>query len=90
MVPSGGSSSDVPGLLGKLADAALGTPTAFASTAGAEASVLGGSGQSLLLRLAMRSIQLLIGDLARERAGGLAFDPEPFARSRERAGACSS
>ena len=86
VVPSDGSSSDVPGLLGKLADAALGTPTVFASTASAEANVLGGSRASLLLRLAMRSIQVVIGDLARERADGIAFDPEPFARSRNERG----
>jgi hypothetical protein len=86
VLPRGAAASDLPDLLNALADAALTRPTAFASTASAEANVLGGHGNSLLLRLALRSIQLLIGDLARERAGGLSFDPEPFARSSHQGG----
>jgi hypothetical protein len=58
----------------------------FANTASVEAGILGGQGDSLLLRLAVRSVQLLIGDLARERAGGVTFDPEPFARADRQAG----
>ena len=42
--------------------------------------MLGGHGGSLLLRLAARSLQVLIADLARERARALSFDPEPLAR----------
>ena len=42
--------------------------------------MLGGHGGSLLLRLAARSLQVLIGDLARERADALSFDPEPLVR----------
>ena len=42
--------------------------------------MLGGHGGSLLLRLAVRSLQVLIGDLARERADALSFDPEPLVR----------
>ena len=52
--------------------------------------MLGGHGDSLLLRLAVRSLQLLIGDLARERAGALSFDPEPFARDPQQAGPAAS
>ena len=80
MLPDGAAAADLPGLLTALADAALTTPAVFASTANLEASVLGGHGGSLLLRLAARSLQVLIGDLARERARALSFDPEPLVR----------
>lgn len=86
VLPPGVAAGDLPGLLTALADAALGSPTAFANTTTLEASVLGGHGDSLLLRLAVRSIQLLLGDLVRERAGGPVFDPEPFARDPHQAG----
>ena len=82
VLPPGVAESDLPALLGALADAAVSTTASFASTARLESTVLGGHGDSLLLRLAVRSAQLLIGDLARERAGGITFDPEPFARMR--------
>ena len=81
VLPAGAADTDLPGLLTALADTALATPAAFASTASAEATVLQGKGGSLLLRLAVRSLQVLIGDLARERAGALSFDPEPFVRN---------
>jgi hypothetical protein len=86
VLPAGVAAADLPGLLTALADTALTTPAAFASTANVEASVLAGHGGSLLLRLAIRSLQILIGDLARERAGALAFDPEPFARNTQQPG----
>ena len=81
VLPAGATDADLPGLLTALADTALATPAAFASTASVEATVLQGKGSSLLLRLAVRSLQLLIGDVARERAGALSFDPEPFVRN---------
>jgi hypothetical protein len=80
VVPLGATAADVPGLLVSLADAATSNPAAFANTATLEANVLGGHAASLLLRLAIRSLQLVIGDVARARVGPLGFDPEPFAR----------
>ncbi len=58
------------------------TPAAFAATGTVEQTILSGRGNSLLLRLATRSLQLLIGDLVRRRDGKLAADPEPLARNR--------
>src|SRR5205814_7985868 len=81
VLPDGVPAADLPDLLTALADAALTTPAAFANTANLEASVLGGHGDSLLLRLAIRSVQVLVGDLAREHDRLLSFDPEPFARN---------
>jgi hypothetical protein len=81
VLPPGAADADLPGLLTTLADTATTTPATFASTASVEATVLQGKGGSLLLRLAVRSLQLLIGDVARERAGALSFDPEPFVRN---------
>jgi hypothetical protein len=80
-VPDGSTERDLPGLLSALANAALTNPQAFADTATLESTVLGGHGDSLLLRLATRSLQLLIGDVVRTRSGPLQFDPEPFARA---------
>jgi hypothetical protein len=82
VVPTGASPDDVPDLLGALAGAARATPAAFAATGHIEQTILGGRGDSLLLRLANRSLQLLIGDLVRRRDGALAVDPEPLARDR--------
>jgi hypothetical protein len=81
VLPDGVAAADLPGLLTTLADATLTTPAAFASTAIVEGKLLHVHGGSLLLRLAIRSLQVLIGDLARERAGALSFDPEPFVRN---------
>jgi hypothetical protein len=81
VLPDGVAAAELPDLLNRLADTALSRPSAFARTANLEADVLAGHGDSLLLRLAVRSLQVLIGDLVRERAGQLAFDPEPFARN---------
>jgi hypothetical protein len=86
VLPDGVAATDLPGLLTKLADAALSTPAAFANTAIVEQKVLRLHVGSLLLRLAIRSLQVLIGDLARERAGALSFDPEPFARNSDQPG----
>jgi hypothetical protein len=86
VLPDGVAAGDLPGLLTALADAALTTPAVFASTANLEASVLGGHGDSLLLRLAARSLQVLIGDLTRERARALSFDPEPLVRASQQPG----
>jgi hypothetical protein len=86
VLPVGVPAEELPELLRGLADAALATPTLFADTAALEAAVLGGHAESLLLRLAVRSLQLLIADLARERAGLASFDPEPFSRGRHEPG----
>jgi hypothetical protein len=86
VLPDGTGPAELPGLLGALADAALATPAGFANTASLEAGVLGGHGGSLLLRLAVRSLQVVIGDLSRERAGLLSFDPEPLARATRQPG----
>jgi hypothetical protein len=86
VVPSGATAADLPGMLSALADAARTTPARFANTSVVEKVVLGGRGDSLLLRLVIRSLQLLIGDLVRERDGRLAFDPEPLIRSATAAG----
>ena len=59
VVPNGVDPSELPGLLRALGDAAITQPAAFANTAQLEANVLGGRGGSLLLRLAIRSLQLL-------------------------------
>jgi hypothetical protein len=80
-IPEG---KDVADLLRSLAAAALSSSAEFADTARLEAN-LGWRGDSLLLRLAIRSLQLLIADIARERDGVETFDPEPVARGeRER------
>ena len=61
-------------------------PAAFASTASLEAACRR-HGDSLLLRLAIRSLQVAIGDLGRAKAGqGRAFDPEPLVRASAPAG----
>jgi hypothetical protein len=79
VVPSGRDPAVLPDLLALLADTALTSPSSFADTARLEAQVLRG-GDSLLLRLAVRSLQLAIGDIARERDRVVRFDPEPFSR----------
>lgn len=79
VVPNG--AEDVPGLLRKLAAAAVESPSSFSQTTAVEQSTLGGQGASLLLRLAVRSLQLLIADVARERDGVDGFDPEPLIRA---------
>jgi hypothetical protein len=84
VLPDGLDAAGLPELLNRLADTALTRPSSFAHTATLEAEVLAGHGNSLLLRLAVRSLQVLIGDLVRERVGRLAFDPEPFARNEHR------
>lgn len=81
VLPPGTAAGDLPALLGALADAAVGSPATFASTAGLANTVLDGRDGSLLLRLAVRSLQLAVGDLRRERLGGLSFDPEPYSRN---------
>jgi hypothetical protein len=78
VVPEG--VDDFPELLRKLGAAAVESPSSFAQTAAVEQNVLGGLGASLLLRLAVRSLQLLIADVARERDGVDSFDPEPLIR----------
>jgi hypothetical protein len=76
---------DVATLLRNLADVAPSSPSEFADTARLESTVLGWRADSLLLRLAIRSLQLLIADIARERDGIETFDPEPVSRrDRER------
>ncbi len=79
VVPDG--AEDLPGLMRKLAGAAVESPSSFAQTAAVEQDVLGGHGPSLLLRLAVRSLQLLIADVARERDAVDGFDPEPLIRA---------
>lgn len=81
VVPSGADPAAVPDLLRRLATAAVSTPSTFASTARVDADVLGQPADSLLLRLTVRSLQLLIADVARERAGIDTFDPEPVSRA---------
>ena len=79
VVPNGSDPAVLPDLLAALADAALTSPSRFADTARVEAQVLDG-GDSLLLRLAVRSLQLAIGDIARGHDRIVGFDPEPFSR----------
>jgi hypothetical protein len=86
VVPRGSAPSELPGLLEKLADAALAEPTTFASTERVESIVLDQHGDSLLIRLAIRSLQLLIAELRRERDHITSFDPEPFARNSRQPG----
>lgn len=81
VVPAGASAADVPGLLSALATAATEQPSAFANTAQLEAGVLGGHGNSILLRLVIRSLQLALGDIGRVPVTVPALDLEPFSRN---------
>src|SRR5207302_1857416 len=81
VVPAGASADDVPGLLSALARAATEQPSAFASTAQLEDGVLGRHGDSLLLRLVIRSLQLALGDIGRVNVTVPALDLEPFSRN---------
>jgi hypothetical protein len=79
VVPPGLDPVDFPVILRQLAEVALTTPTRFADTDSLETS-LGLPANSLLLRLAVRSLQLLLADIARERLGISEADPEPLLR----------
>lgn len=81
VIPPGTDPAVLPDLLRRLATAAVTTPSTFANTARVDAEVLGRPADSLLLRLTIRSLQLLIADVARERAGIATFDPEPVSRA---------
>jgi hypothetical protein len=80
VVPPGVDPAVMPDLLRRLADAAVSSPSTFANTARVDAEVVGRPADSLLLRLTVRSLQLLIADIGRERAGIDTFDPEPVSR----------
>jgi hypothetical protein len=82
VVPTAVTADAFGDLLTSLADKAENSPAEFADTE----ALLGERGHSLLLQLAIRSLQLLIGDLVRTQRGGLGFDPEPLARNREAVG----
>lgn len=62
VLPRGVSEEELPDLLDRLADAALATPSTFADAARLETEALGGRGDSVLVRLAVRSLQLLIAE----------------------------
>jgi hypothetical protein len=81
VVPRGVAPDILPDLFDKLADAAVTTPSVFANTARVEADVLNLNGSSLLIRLAIRSLQLLIAEVQRAADQLTTFDPEPFARN---------
>jgi hypothetical protein len=81
VVPGGTRPDALGGLLGKLAAAALQSPASFANTTRLESDVLQLNSSSLLIRLAIRSLQLLIADTVREREDIDEFDPEPFSRN---------
>ena len=81
VLPPGVEGTALPDLLRRLADAARRSPSTFANTTQLENAVLGGPADSLLLRLVIRSLQLLIADIGRERAGVDTFDPEPVSRA---------
>lgn len=82
VVPAGGGKQHVGGALRRLAQAAIENPSSFGRTLILDRDVLDRRGNSLLLRLVVRSLQVLIADVARERAGVQGFDPEPFSRPR--------
>lgn len=86
VLPPGVDPAALPDLLLALAAAAMDNPAGFADTARLESTVLDGPGDSLLLRLVIRSLQLLIADLRRERDEITTFDPEPFSRNDDQAG----
>lgn len=86
VVPNNVPPEELPAVLDALAQAALDQPAAFANTAKLEAEVLGGRGASLMIRLAIRSLQLLIGALGlapEERRRPLL---EPISRKKTRRG----
>jgi hypothetical protein len=76
VLPDGVSEADLADLIERLVEAAHEMPAVFATTEAVDSQVLQGRGHSLLLRLAMRSLQLAIGDLRRLAR----FDPEPISR----------
>lgn len=80
VVPAGGGEGQVRQMLTGLARAAVESPSSFARTGRLEQDVLGRRGNSLLVRLVVRSLQLLLADVVRSRAGITGFDPEPFSR----------
>jgi hypothetical protein len=81
VVPRGTPPGAVAATLRALAGAAKRDPSSFANTAKLETDVLGLQGSSLLLRLAIRSLQLLIGEVQREREGIASPQLEPFSRN---------
>jgi hypothetical protein len=80
VLPTGVDPTELPGLLDALAAAAITQPAAFANTAHVEETVLGGRGASLLLRLAIRSLQLSIAELGRLPTNVRHVLLEPFSR----------
>lgn len=62
VLPPGVAPGELSALLDLLADTALANPGAFADTARLESKVLGLRGDSILIRLAIRSLQLMIAD----------------------------
>ena len=86
VVPGGTRPQAVPGLLGKLGVAAVTNPAAFVNTRNIEARILSLQGSSLLIRLAIRSLQLAIADVVRDRDRLTSADPEPFSRNNRQAG----
>ena len=71
---------DVASLLAKLVDLARASPAQFANTAQLEAQGLGVAANSLLLRLAIRSLQVAIGNAGRLLAGMRGALPELILR----------
>jgi hypothetical protein len=69
VVPAGATAADMPALLTALVTAAREHPESFADTAALETNVLSGRGASLLIRLVIRSLQLVTADAARTDAG---------------------
>jgi hypothetical protein len=76
-----------PGCCRALARAATEQPSAFANTAQLEAGVLGGHGDSILLRLVIRSLQLALGDIGRVHVDGARARPGTLLTQRWPAGA---
>lgn len=79
VVPPGLDPERLPPLLRELAAMALETPSRFADTTRLDTH-LAHRANSVLLRLAVRSLQLLIADIGRERLNIVSADPEPLWR----------
>ncbi|WP_405523536.1 hypothetical protein OG426_09855 [Streptomyces canus] len=79
--------TEFPQLIRQLAAAAVTSPATFADTAGVDTAVLGRPADSLLLRLIIRSLQLLIAEVARTDPDDRSVpDPEPLLRRNDQPG----
>ncbi|HJV08831.1 MAG TPA: hypothetical protein VJ653_04095, partial [Acidimicrobiales bacterium] len=80
VVPREAGPSTVADALKRLAEVAMESPTIFAHTRMVELEVLHLTTSSVLLRLAIRALQVALGDVGREKAREVPPGPEPLIR----------